>query len=370
MSKKILSLALVVVMLMSMFAFSTSAADLTSGQIGLRVESNAYVGMPAGEEVEFKVYYVVPDDLDLDTYRQAIGNISVAFTDAFELNDPDKTAVKANGARQWGASYVDYLKASSNVSITATYQKNIKNYATSDDSTRTWAAACQVGMGYNTDNGYSDAVGFPIDPDCEIFTLSFLTTREVTADDAIIVPKSACANATYLKLAKSEGGKAVVYTADNIVMTDNIAVPAAPATLNPTVKHIDTMGQMKNWAKGQFPFNAGLVGQISDLPLTFDGDNQCAELKKIEVSITTEAGTTTSQAYQVYKVNDTTWNFRAVIYGLTAEQVQNDEVMSCQYTIYVDHDGDASTEPKAFTSDVFETSIKAIYDEACDEYNK
>lgn len=220
MSKKILSLALVVVMLMSMFAFATNAADLTTGQIGIRVETNAYVGMPEGEEVLFKFYYVVPDDLDLDSYRHALGNVAVAYTDGFKLDTTSIT--QAKDAREWGASYADVFK-DANVTITAAYSNGIVATATGDDAGKGWTKGVMVQQAYNSDN-YSNATGYPIDPECEVFSLRFVTTRTITASDSIGVPAGALGS-KYFKICYADTGKAIAYDAANVVLTDNTAYP-------------------------------------------------------------------------------------------------------------------------------------------------
>ena len=92
MSKKILSIALAVVMLFSVVACTAGAANTTvttvfpgANQGGYRVVSDAYVGMPAGETVTVKVYFVLPVGTDYGTYMQNfIGNVVLGYTDAYE----------------------------------------------------------------------------------------------------------------------------------------------------------------------------------------------------------------------------------------------------------------------------------------------
>lgn len=226
MSKKILSLALVVVMLMSMFAFTTNAADLTEGQIGIRVETDAYIGMPAGEEVTFKLYYVVPDDLDLKTYRQALGNIAVAFTDGFALNTTSTTT--AADARTWGASYADVFKDSSAVTITATMNTNISKLYNENDKAKGWNKAIQVQQAYISGGAYKTATGYPIDPDCEVFSLSFVTTRAITADDSIGVVEGALGS-SFFKMCYWKDAKttSVQYDKADVILTEATAYAGA-----------------------------------------------------------------------------------------------------------------------------------------------
>ena len=228
MSKKILSLALVVVMLMSMFAFATNAADLTEGQIGLRVESDAYVGMPAGEVVTFKVYYVLPDSTDFDTYRQAIGNIAVAYTDAFAVNTTSTKPADVSDARTWGSFYADVFKSTSAVNMTATVSNGIlKKVTGTADEAKGWDAALQVQQLYEGST-YTTTTGYAIDPECEIFTLSFVTTREVTAADSIGLPAGALGQSFFkVNYLNRSTLKTIAYTAANVDLSEATAYPGA-----------------------------------------------------------------------------------------------------------------------------------------------
>ena len=129
MSKKILSIALAVVMLFSVMACTVGAANTTvtttfpgAGQIGFRVVSDAYVGMPAGEEVAVKVYWVHPADVDYDSWLQSLGNIVLCYNnEAYTYNtDNDGSTSLCYDGRTWGDHYANYFKAAANVNTGAT----------------------------------------------------------------------------------------------------------------------------------------------------------------------------------------------------------------------------------------------------------
>lgn len=355
MSKKILSFALAVVMLMSMFAFTTSAADLAEGcQIGLRVESNAYVGMPAGETVQFKVYYVLPEETDLSTYRQASGNFAIGFTSAYKF---DTTNVSnANTCRTWGASY-DFFGTGA-VSISSSVQSQLLAKA---DTSYGWDNACQVVETYLSGAAYKAATGFPVDPDCEIFTLEFKTTKTLEVTDTIGIIEGAY-DTNFFKLAywASNLSTSNKYAKDVVDFSNIIATPT-DASATPSVTHEKTMGQMKSWSTLTGPFNGGLVGKISDLALTFDSENQCNEIKKIEVAVTTDAGTTTSEAYQVYEQADGSYLFRAVIKNMDTTDTKT---FSCKYIVTL---ADGTTTYSS--ADVTGLSANGIYTAALANYN-
>lgn len=194
MSKKVLSLAVAVLMLVSVFAVSASAfskgtypAQAESGvwEMGLRVVTDAYVGMPAGETVTAKVYYVINDSFP---YPGSVSNIPLVYSGgAFEVNSTSRT---------WGASY-DFFKETATVNVNQALLTNAStNKATSSRDTAiledSSAKIVMVQLAYDTTNpyGYKATTGFPIDTTCEVFSIQFTTLRTVTADDIICVLES------------------------------------------------------------------------------------------------------------------------------------------------------------------------------------
>ena len=233
MSKKILSIALAVVMLFSVLAFSASAANTTvtttfpgANQMGFRVVSDAYVGMPAGEEVTVKVYWVYPTGTDFDSWLMSVGNIVVAYNnEAYTYNtESDGTATCYDG-RTWGEAYAPYLKSTANVSTMAAITNTVINGLTADDKAYGWNDIVLTQMTVDS-TVTTNAKGFPVDADCEVFSLSFTTVREITAADVIGIPAGSITKQTLL--AYSTGSKQVKFTAANII-NNEFAVPAVVA---------------------------------------------------------------------------------------------------------------------------------------------
>lgn len=351
MSKKVLSLALVVVMLMSMFAFSTSAADLTTGQIGLRAESDAKIGAPAGTIVTFKVYYVIPEGADL---TNALANTAVAY-------DNTKFEYVADSCK-WGNHYAEGFSApgSTSVSTTSAISKNIVKKFNANDKAKGWNTGLQVKQTYITlDQGgiWSGTTGYPVTADDFFFSIQFKALTEITADSVIGIPEGAY-NSSFFKINDFTNG---TYDAVNVDLTEATAAPAAPAEVK--VEHFDTMGQMGNWETLTGKFNGGLVGKISNLDLAFDG-NECTNLLKIEVALTTATGSSKAEAYQVYEQADGSYLFRAVIKDMDITSEAN---ISAVYTIYVDTDADGEAD-KTYSSEAVNVNAKGIYEEALANY--
>lgn len=203
MSKKILSLAVAVLMLVSVFAVSASAFSTSDyptktaagdWEMGVRLVTDAYVGMPAGETVTVKAYYVLPDDMDV---LPTLCNINIVYSKNFKL----VYTTKANEARTWGDSYTYVYNEAANVNNSAAmYTNATKNAAT---STRDTAIIANYDLGNKMatmvlqsaiTGQYNAKTGIPVDPECEIFTLKYETTGVVTDKDIFCVMESDTAN--------------------------------------------------------------------------------------------------------------------------------------------------------------------------------
>lgn len=140
----------------------------------------------------------------------------------------------------------------------------------------------------------------------------------------------------------------------------------ATAAAEPEVVALDdTMARMDDWTKAESTntFDGGLIGQINNLNLTFtqEGDRlQCDQIDTIEVYAN---GKKMGNAYQVYKVNDTTYQFRAVITNMdkTAETYADDVEYEFRVTLKGDYADTTLTATKT-------VSAKAIYEEAYAAY--
>lgn len=217
MSKKILSIALAVVMLFSVMACTVGAANTTvtttfpgAGQMGFRVVSDAYVGMGAGETVTVKVYWVHPYDTDFSSFLQSAGNVVIAHTDAFEY---------VADSRVWGSMLDGIMKPDSNINTLDTYSNSIISKLSDADKAYGWSRAMLVQLNIDTvGSGTSNAKGFLVDKDCEIFSLEFTTTREVTAADNFGLPSHIVGSTTLASY--STGSKQVRLTKANTIISE------------------------------------------------------------------------------------------------------------------------------------------------------
>ncbi len=226
MSKKILSLALAVIMLFSVCAVAANAAVAEGKSIGLKFVSDATVGAPAGTEVNVKVYYTIPDDAGEVLLQN--GPIAVAWNSAAYAPKTTSTNNTISDCREWGASYVGIMKSTANVTKapSATIINNQNNNSTNPYG---WDAACQVTVTMDSSAGYSTNTGFPVDPDCEFFTITFIAQRTLTADDVIGAPDGAYGTTNFKIQAKVEGSNTPsLYAADVIDFSTAVSAPSAP----------------------------------------------------------------------------------------------------------------------------------------------
>lgn len=325
MSKKILSIALAVVMLMSIFAFSASAANTTvtttfpaDGQCGWRVVSDAYVGMPAGEEVTVKVYWVHPVGTDYDSFRQSAGNVVVAYDNTaytYNTENDGSTSLGYDG-RTWGASYADYLKPAANVNTGATITSTVIGKLTAAEQAYGWNKIALVQLTPDT-TVTTAAKGWPLDPDCEIFSLSFTTVATITADDVIGIP-TATQN-SQSKCSYSTGTKQVQYGAN--LVNNEWAVPAV-------VAGDDTATAKMRPGTADGTVDLGITGTVKEVsfnpgktPVYYgNGDlagHKAANLANVGVQARVNGVVAAAEGSCVYATTDG-FNYRAAITGIDA----------------------------------------------------
>lgn len=326
MSKKILSIALAVVMLFSVLAFSASAANTTvtttfpaDGQCGFRVVTDAYVGMPAGETVTLKVYWVHPVGTVYTDNIQAQGNVVIAYTDGFALNTSSTT--NGNDARTWGATYLDMgLFKDSNVNVSSTYSSGIISKLSTADQAYGWDTAILVQSAIDTNSGYAPKSGFPVDPDCEFFSLSFTTTREITNADSFGIPSHTIGSTS--KIGYPGGTAAKYYTAANTINSEGVVAP-----LVVSVNETATAKMRPGTEDGTV--DLGLTGTVNGLSFNpgktavLHGDGSVAgyvakNLNAAGVQARVNGVVAADEAANIYADGDG-FKYRAVIAGIDAD---------------------------------------------------
>ncbi len=322
MSKKLLSIALAVVMLFSVVACTAGAANTTvattfpgDGQVGFRVVSNAYVGMPAGEEVAVQVYWVHPSDVDYDSWLQSLGNIVICYDgDAYTYNtENDGSTSLGWDGRTWGDHYANYFKAAGNVNTGATITNTVINGLNDHDKAYGWNDMILVQQTLDTSCGTTAAKGFPVDPTCEIFTLSFTTNRTITADDVIGIPTSTLTKQTICSI--SNGSKQTKLTAANIVNAE----PYIPAT----VSNSDSFTAKMRPGEADGTVDLGITGTV--MSASFDAGKEfvagayvAPNLNAVGVQVRVNGVVSAAEGTCIYETADG-FQYRPAITGIDAD---------------------------------------------------
>ncbi len=317
MSKKILSIALAVVMLFSVVACTAGAANTTvtttfpgEGQMGFRVVTDAYVGMPAGETVTVKVYWVHPVGTDYDSFLQSQGNVVLCHTDAFTYDD---------GSRTFGEAYQGIMK-DANVNTGDTYSNGIIGKLTTDEQAYGWDRAMLVQVGVDAQNsGTTYAKGFNIDPTSEIFSLTFTTTREVTADDSFGIPKTGLGSSTLASY--SNGTKQTKITAANTIISEGYC----PALV---VANSDTATAKMRPGEVAGTVDLGIFGTVNAASFTpgkekIDGVWVAPNLNAVGVQARVNGVIAAGESKCIYELADG-FNYAAAITGMTADAFASD----------------------------------------------
>ncbi len=234
MSKKILSLALAVVMLFSICAVAVSAVQADGTEtVRIYMTSDATVGAPAGTVVKVSYYIDLPDGMD--ELQMCAGNIALGWDSAaYAVNSTQTT--NAADARTWGADFEQYMKSTAAVTVSTAISNNILKKANANDTAKGFNKACQVQMVYDGVNS-TGSTGFPVYDNQHIFTMEFVAQRELTANDVIGVVEGAYGQ-SFFKVCYFNGTTtAQTFPVAQVNMVDAAGVAptvAAPSTFKVT----------------------------------------------------------------------------------------------------------------------------------------
>ena len=286
MSKKILSLALAVLMLFSICSVAANAAVADGKSIGLRFESDASVGAVAGTIVNVKVYYTIPDDAGEVLLQN--GPIAVAWNS--EAYEPNTTSTNntISDCRVWGDSYAGIMKSTAAVTK-APSATIISNQNKNSTNPYGWDAACQVTVTMDSGAGYSTNTGFPVDPDCEFFTISFRVKRTLTANDVIGAPDGAYGTNNFKIQAKVEGSNTPsLYAANTIDFSQAVSAPSAPAfdVYHVAAKNGDAMTRTNLDDSSKYDIGVVFGFKADTIATDFDANGTSGNITAITATIT------------------------------------------------------------------------------------
>ncbi len=311
MSKKILSLALAVVMLFSICAVAASAVQGDGSEnIRIYMTSDATVGATAGTEVNVKFYIDLPDGVDeLD---MCIGNISIGYNSAkYKLKVSDG-ATNGDEARTWGDDFGGYMKGTAHV-VTASSSTIVGKF-NDNDNAKGWDSACMIQELYEG-TAYKANTGFPVYDNMHIFTLTFVAQDTLTANDVIGVVEGAYGSGSYFRVCWFNGTTtAQLYPVAQVDMADAAAVaPSAPSyqvyKLSDARKHSN--GDGTNTVAAFFAFDTSVIDP------NFNANGTSLFVNGITATVSNgESSITPDPIKYLYKIDADTYGFRVIMHNV------------------------------------------------------
>lgn len=346
-TKKIIGLLLAVVMIFS--AMSTVAfAAVPDGKVIRYVVTPDKASYSAGETAVFTVSAEILEGANtIDSTAQIdIGYNSACFAPVADVSS----------AVLFGDYGVDYSKGAFANYIDPTDSDVIDNSADANFGGSEgnlpmydWDASMNFRV------SPSDFSSFELNGETVLFTFPMTVKKDLAADSFTVAVNLGAIEmgATYLTIYVDDYADAPYMPEFNVSEVGKLAAA-------PEVVLAGTMARMDNWADADATvFDGGLMGQINNLPLVFDG-KECTTIKSIEVFLNGEEEAS-ANAYQVYKVDDTTYKFRAVIKNMDKASANYATEFSYKFVVTLD------------TGDTLEvegtTSAKAIYETAKANYD-
>lgn len=319
MSKKVLSMVLAVIMVLSAFTVSAFAvANPETGKVGFITTTTAKVGQSSGN-VTVDIYYIFPADFDFSSYNHTIGNIVLGYNNAKYEYVENSRVYDDNlaGFLQDESSSPTVLSVASGTGIAKTLCADAK--LTTAEKDAGYNAAAQIKLAYVAGNsfGYGTSTGFPLvadkDKKVHVCSVQFTVKGALTAKDIIGVFDSST----------SGGQSAIQYRngSKNAKWTAYVAETQAPAAANP-ITFVKTQAQ---WADGnntvQDTWKLGIVGtfKAADIDIKFSEGGTSTNVTAVGVDVTAGDYTTTETTRFVYDNGDNSYSYRAVVTNIPAD---------------------------------------------------
>lgn len=321
MRKKIISFALAVAMLFSLLAISASALD--SDGIAYRVVSDAVVGMQAGEIVTVKVYYVYPSDKDLSAYRQSLGNVVLAYNKEYYqvLETPNIFA-----ARAFGSEYSGFFKTTTGMTHSTAFWNQVNTKLNANDLTKGYSDAFLVGIAYESGGTYNATTGFPVVPECEIFSVKFVVQKTLVEGANIGIPEGTLGSQTYARY--QNGTSSLAYANNKIDLSEGIVKS------NYVKVNFNNETKIRPNADNGALVDLGFTGKflIAGIPINIVA-GRATNVSEVGVQLTINGVTNTYTDNYVYEDGTTGYKFRVALTGIDAANFDT-PIKARMYVVY------------------------------------
>lgn len=355
-SKRILGVALAIIMIFNVFAVGTFAAfpDDTAVKLMLSTDKTTYA---PGDEIVL----TFSEQVIAEVGNMLVGGqYEIGYDTAVLEPYSTSTALSDHG-------FVDIMGGSSTISVVQSYSACLGNGSWIDDT-------CAENYGWDSlinyvviDDGSVEAAA--TDAPLTLFSVKMKVAADAAPGTYTIgfnpggyegynAYSNDTANGGLYGVSAADYG----YSVENIYEYGTCTFTVATAAADPEVTHAKTMGQMADWTDTTATtFNAGFVGKISNLDVEFDAnDDECTTIESIVVEITRGDVTLTGNAYQLYAQADGSYLFRAVVKNAA---ISDTEAISYKYIVTL---ADGSELTYESTED---TSFNAIYNTAKANYD-
>lgn len=348
-SKKILGVALALIMIFNVFAIGTFAAGTESAvDLWITADKDVY---SAGDEVVFTISAQA---------ISAVGDLRIGGGYAIGYNtaviQPYSTGVDLDDHA------VTALQDGYDSTISTTVDKSMDSLDEDGAAAYGWNDWIIYGL---ADDGFTS---FSATERTDLFTFK-MKIADDAADGEYVIGFNKASYVSYNAYINDNiMGGIYGYDDDYGYGTtanygfNNVTIKVGAAAADPEVTHAKTMGQMADWTDTTATtFNAGFVGKISNLDVEFDAnDDECTTIESIVVEITRGDVTLTGNAYQLYAQADGSYLFRAVVKNAA---ISDTEAISYKYIVTL---ADGSELTYESTED---TSFNAIYNTAKANYD-
>lgn len=309
MSKKIISLLLATLMLVSVFAVSAFAYDPVS-TIGIKLVTDAKIGDKAGTDITVSCYFTFPQGTNFSNYRQSLSNVGFLY-------NSDYYTYKSASI---GASYTKYFEAA-NCKVNNNFFNVVKN-SLDDADKAIYNCGVLYSQNWETSGIYSGSTtGYEIDTECPIWTITLTVKKTLDSSDSATFSVPTKALGKQVKVQYFTGSKSVGYAASAIDVT--AATKVAPVV---AYKVSDEKVQIRRNSEDATKYDLRFVGSFktADIEAKFaENSNTSTNITSVGCKVTMNGVTNTYTDGYIYPTADG-YKFAAIMPGLTDEMADMD----------------------------------------------
>ena len=297
MSKKILSLALALIMALSVCAIAASALDLADGTYGFKVESTATPGQKDGT-VTVTISYQFPKSFDASGYLMQAGSNTCLCYDNTKYEYDSYEWLVTNSS---GDVVFKYNDANTKDALFTTLSAKFTTADTTNAAKYGWNGVCLISSAFDTtsQSECTSTTGAPLNVDANneaaYLQITFNVLDELTANSVIGISEASVTQLKNTKMMYRDGNKNVTVAPANLVLTDAYAAPKA------AYKVFDGAVKIRKNAADNTKYDLGFTGSFEDFDPEFAESGTSATIKSVGCEVTINGVTNTYTDRFVYE---------------------------------------------------------------------